>query len=169
VNGWSITVPKNLMVTFPAAFVPWKDFVANKDVVTGYEVNVRSSSRPKIVFMLMEHSARLWATLSVANPSRPRSPWLSLLSSSTRGTSTRSTSTAPCRFEMVQSFASTTPMPCFQPASRHRFLSLMTRVPVSLHSLGSLCVCLVPSMILFVPRAIDHWWQVQTVRKGSCK
>jgi len=27
-NGWHVIVPKNLQVGFPAAWVPWKDFVA---------------------------------------------------------------------------------------------------------------------------------------------
>ena len=40
VNGWTIIVPKNMLVTFPAAFVPWKDFVAGKASVIGFEVNV---------------------------------------------------------------------------------------------------------------------------------
>ncbi|KAK4213778.1 hypothetical protein QBC37DRAFT_463532 [Rhypophila decipiens] len=40
VNGWDVIVPKNLLVTFPAAFVPWREFVANKSAVLGFEVNV---------------------------------------------------------------------------------------------------------------------------------
>jgi hypothetical protein len=40
VNGWTVIVPKNMLVTFPAAFVPWKDFVAGKASVIGFEVNV---------------------------------------------------------------------------------------------------------------------------------
>ncbi|KAK4672062.1 hypothetical protein QC764_611180 [Podospora pseudoanserina] len=40
VNGWTVQVPKNMLVTFPAAYVPWKDFVAQKAAVIGYEVNV---------------------------------------------------------------------------------------------------------------------------------
>jgi len=40
VNGWTVNVPKNMLVTFPAAFVPWKEFVANKSAVLGFEVNV---------------------------------------------------------------------------------------------------------------------------------
>ncbi|KAK4169624.1 hypothetical protein QBC43DRAFT_283177 [Cladorrhinum sp. PSN259] len=39
-NGWNVTVPKNMLVTFPAAFVPWKEFVANKSAVLGYEVTL---------------------------------------------------------------------------------------------------------------------------------
>jgi len=42
-NGWTVTVPKNLLVTFPSAFVPWKDFVAGKEKLKGFEVNVRRS------------------------------------------------------------------------------------------------------------------------------
>jgi hypothetical protein len=40
INGWLVNVPKNMLVTFPAAFVPWKDFVANKTAVMGFEVTV---------------------------------------------------------------------------------------------------------------------------------
>ncbi|KAK8015952.1 hypothetical protein PG991_008840 [Apiospora marii] len=40
VNGFDMTVPKNMLVQFPAAYVPWKDFVADKDAMLGYEVNV---------------------------------------------------------------------------------------------------------------------------------
>ncbi|KAK7960437.1 hypothetical protein PG988_011651 [Apiospora saccharicola] len=39
-NGFDITVPKNMLVQFPAAYVPWKDFVADKNAMLGYEVNV---------------------------------------------------------------------------------------------------------------------------------
>ncbi|PVI06719.1 hypothetical protein DM02DRAFT_513957 [Periconia macrospinosa] len=40
VNGFNVQVPKNMLVQFPAAWVPWKDFVAEKDSMLGYEVNV---------------------------------------------------------------------------------------------------------------------------------
>ncbi|CAI6339435.1 unnamed protein product [Periconia digitata] len=40
VNGFSIQVPKNMLVQFPAAWVPFKDFVADKDSMLGYEINV---------------------------------------------------------------------------------------------------------------------------------
>ncbi|KAF2641869.1 hypothetical protein P280DRAFT_541331 [Massarina eburnea CBS 473.64] len=40
VNGFSIQVPKNVLVQFPAAWVPWKDFVADKNSMIGYEVSV---------------------------------------------------------------------------------------------------------------------------------
>lgn len=36
VNGYTITVPKNFMVEFPARWVPWKDFAAGS--FTGLEV-----------------------------------------------------------------------------------------------------------------------------------
>ncbi|KAK8091560.1 hypothetical protein PG997_001921 [Apiospora hydei] len=39
-NGFDISVPKNMLVQFPAAYVPWKDFVADKEAMLGYEVNV---------------------------------------------------------------------------------------------------------------------------------
>jgi hypothetical protein len=38
--GFTLTVPENLQVGFPATFVPWKDFVANKDKFRGYEMDV---------------------------------------------------------------------------------------------------------------------------------
>ncbi|KAJ9665686.1 hypothetical protein H2201_004170 [Coniosporium apollinis] len=38
VNGYSITVPDNLIVQFPAAWVPWKDVVAGG--FNGYEVSI---------------------------------------------------------------------------------------------------------------------------------
>ncbi|KAF2019905.1 hypothetical protein BU24DRAFT_387059 [Aaosphaeria arxii CBS 175.79] len=40
INGFDMEIPKNLQVQFPAANVPWKDFVADKDSMIGYEVNV---------------------------------------------------------------------------------------------------------------------------------
>ncbi|TRX97750.1 hypothetical protein FHL15_001505 [Xylaria flabelliformis] len=40
VAGFNITVPKNMQVEFPAAYVPWKDFVQDKDSMIGYETNV---------------------------------------------------------------------------------------------------------------------------------
>ncbi|KAF2789776.1 hypothetical protein K505DRAFT_312547 [Melanomma pulvis-pyrius CBS 109.77] len=40
INGFTMTVPKNMLVQFPAAWVPWKDFVADKASMLGYEVNV---------------------------------------------------------------------------------------------------------------------------------
>ena len=42
-NGFDIEVPKNLLVQFPAAWVPWKDFVADKTSMFGYEINVRNA------------------------------------------------------------------------------------------------------------------------------
>ncbi|KAI1197781.1 hypothetical protein F5X97DRAFT_343415 [Nemania serpens] len=40
VGGFNITVPKNMQVQFPAAYVPWGDFVQEKDSMLGYETNV---------------------------------------------------------------------------------------------------------------------------------
>ncbi|KAJ8124291.1 hypothetical protein O1611_g9349 [Lasiodiplodia mahajangana] len=56
VGGFNITVPKNMQVEFPAAYVPWKDFVQDKDSMLGYETNVghrqfhqwRAHSRPDL-------------------------------------------------------------------------------------------------------------------------
>lgn len=41
VNGFTMNVPKNLLVQFPAAWVPWRDFVASKSEFLGYETLVR--------------------------------------------------------------------------------------------------------------------------------
>lgn len=40
VNGFTMNVPKNLLVQFPAAWVPWKDFVGNKTDFLGFETLV---------------------------------------------------------------------------------------------------------------------------------
>lgn len=40
VNGWTVDVPQNMMVTFPNLFVPWPEFVSQKDLFLGFEVNV---------------------------------------------------------------------------------------------------------------------------------
>ena len=41
VNGFTMNVPENLLVQFPAARVPWKDFVASKADFVGYETLIR--------------------------------------------------------------------------------------------------------------------------------
>lgn len=38
--GYTIQVPKNLQVVFPAAFIGWRDFVSQKSHFTGYEMDV---------------------------------------------------------------------------------------------------------------------------------
>lgn len=43
VNGFTISVPKNMLVQFPAAWVPFKDFAAEQASMIGYEINVRIS------------------------------------------------------------------------------------------------------------------------------
>lgn len=40
VGGTSITVPENLLVQFPAAFIPFRDFVANGGQYNGFELSV---------------------------------------------------------------------------------------------------------------------------------
>ncbi|KAK7431030.1 hypothetical protein QQZ08_002560 [Neonectria magnoliae] len=40
VNGFNMVVPKNLLVQFPAAWVPWKEFVAGKADFAGFETLV---------------------------------------------------------------------------------------------------------------------------------
>jgi hypothetical protein len=44
VNGFEMNVPENLLVQFPAAWVPWKDFVASKADFIGFETLVWLSS-----------------------------------------------------------------------------------------------------------------------------
>ncbi|KAJ0382326.1 hypothetical protein COL922a_012793 [Colletotrichum nupharicola] len=39
-NGQTVTVPKNLQVTFPAAFIPFPKFVANAGSYKGYECSI---------------------------------------------------------------------------------------------------------------------------------
>ncbi|KAM7211805.1 hypothetical protein V8F06_012811 [Rhypophila decipiens] len=40
VNGFTMNVPKHLLVQFPAAWVPWKDFIGNKTDFLGFETLV---------------------------------------------------------------------------------------------------------------------------------
>jgi hypothetical protein len=83
VNGWVVNVPKNMIVTFPAAYVPWKDFVANKTAVMGFEVTVstiRKSRQEASVRRVVLTWFRFKAILSMEIPSQPRSsskssPW----------------------------------------------------------------------------------------------
>ncbi|PKS08149.1 hypothetical protein jhhlp_005425 [Lomentospora prolificans] len=44
VNGFVMNVPENLLVQFPAAWVPWKDFVASKADFLGFETLVIGNS-----------------------------------------------------------------------------------------------------------------------------
>lgn len=37
INGFTMTVPKNVLVQFPAAWVPFKDFAASQQKFIGYE------------------------------------------------------------------------------------------------------------------------------------
>lgn len=43
VNGYNMTVPKNVLVQFPSAWVPFKDFAANKEDFIGFEAFVCSA------------------------------------------------------------------------------------------------------------------------------
>ncbi|KAF3048005.1 hypothetical protein E8E12_005966 [Didymella heteroderae] len=43
VAGISITIPENLLVQFPATFVPFKDFAASAGSLAGYEINVEGN------------------------------------------------------------------------------------------------------------------------------
>lgn len=40
VDGFTMNIPENLLVQFPAAWVPWKDFVASKSDFLGFETLV---------------------------------------------------------------------------------------------------------------------------------
>ena len=40
VNGFTMNVPENLLVQFPAAWVPWKNFSASKTDFIGFETLV---------------------------------------------------------------------------------------------------------------------------------
>lgn len=48
VNGFTVTVPKNLQVGFPASWVPWKDFVNawKNGKFPGFEISVSLSPTP---------------------------------------------------------------------------------------------------------------------------
>lgn len=43
VNGHTMNVPKNVLVQFPSAWVPFKDFAANKEDFLGFEAFVSSA------------------------------------------------------------------------------------------------------------------------------
>jgi hypothetical protein len=75
VNGFNVQVPKNLQVQFPAAWVAWKDFTAEKASMLGYEINVRplhSHPRPyhSTHILIWDRSSE---TLSTVNPSPHKS------------------------------------------------------------------------------------------------
>lgn len=40
VNGHNMTVPKNVLVQFPSAWIPFRDFAANKEDFIGFEIFV---------------------------------------------------------------------------------------------------------------------------------
>lgn len=42
VNSFVLNIPRNLLVQFPAAWVPWRDFVASKSDFIGFETLVNS-------------------------------------------------------------------------------------------------------------------------------
>ncbi|KAK4207066.1 hypothetical protein QBC37DRAFT_476687 [Rhypophila decipiens] len=44
VNCFTMNVPKNLLVQFPAAWVPWKDFIGNKTDFLGFETLVMGNT-----------------------------------------------------------------------------------------------------------------------------
>lgn len=54
VNGFTMNVPKNLLVQFPAAWVPWRDFVASKSEFLGFETLVRCC--PNSVHNILQYS-----------------------------------------------------------------------------------------------------------------
>lgn len=49
VNGFTMNVPKNLLVQFPAAWVPWREFVASKADFQGFETLVSQCVTSKLV------------------------------------------------------------------------------------------------------------------------
>ncbi|KFA64271.1 hypothetical protein S40285_10574 [Stachybotrys chlorohalonatus IBT 40285] len=40
VQGFNITVPRNMLVSFPAAYIPWPEFVSELDAMRGDEIQV---------------------------------------------------------------------------------------------------------------------------------
>lgn len=73
INGFDIQVPKNLLVQFPAAWVPWKDFVADKESMIGYEINVSLYLRLQGLLFNRKIIRRLLETSSMAPQSQARS------------------------------------------------------------------------------------------------
>lgn len=68
VNGFSMNVPENLLVQFPAAWVPWKDLVASKEEFMGFETLVRfrrpiSQTKTKPLGARADHTDTLHAIL----------------------------------------------------------------------------------------------------------
>lgn len=61
VNGFSMTVPKNVLVQFPSAWVPFKDFVASKDSFIGFETFVCAIKQ-------IESSSSLFSDKDVLGP-----------------------------------------------------------------------------------------------------
>jgi hypothetical protein len=53
VSGWTITIPDNLIVQFPATWMPFKDFAAGG--YTGLEVNVNGNIVSDAVFHHSQH------------------------------------------------------------------------------------------------------------------
>lgn len=91
INGFTMTVPKNMLVQFPAAWVPWKDFVADKASMLGYEVNVRKNSLQSSVQPKVNTTQRSLATFSTGNPSQVKSLHTSFLRDSIAVSSSPST------------------------------------------------------------------------------
>lgn len=78
VNGFNMEVPKNLQVQFPAAWVPWKDFVSQKDSMLGYEINVMRPP-PSLLALTNDGTPRSLATSSTENPLLHKSWHMSFL------------------------------------------------------------------------------------------
>lgn len=83
VNGFTMNVPKNLLVQFPAAWVPWKEFVNNKADLAGFETLVSlgsisicalvvSLSHPSIISNTKILACRSLGTASTESPVSPR-------------------------------------------------------------------------------------------------
>lgn len=77
VNGFNIQIPKNMLVQFPAAWVPWKEFVAEKQSMLGYEINVWHLPQPPTTIVNCDRS---WETSSTV----VRLPLRSSLTSSSK-------------------------------------------------------------------------------------
>jgi hypothetical protein len=73
VNGFNVQVPKNLQVQFPAAWVAWKDFTAEKASMLGYEINVPFPRLPSDTTRHILMQNRSSVTLSTVVPSRHKS------------------------------------------------------------------------------------------------
>ena len=159
------------MVTFPAAFVPWKEFVAQQAVVAGFEVFVRlplphSHSIPISYAYCISRSLET-SSMACHSPLRstcPNSRW-----KSTKVTSRRWTSTAASRSATGLSSASTTRTLCSRLGSHLHSWSRMMSTRVLRRSQGSRCASRGRRTTRSAPQATGQLCLGRRNRNASCK